>query len=72
MGGKRIDDHSSWIGKGNKDSVFPMGCKCKNESSAEGAGSLSKYEDTTDEIKKSQDMGIAKVKAHAMKPNYRN
>lgn len=71
MSGRRIDDHSSWVGKGSKGSVFPEGVKVKNESSAEGAGSLSKYEDTTETIKSQQQMGISKVKSHPMKPGYR-
>lgn len=71
MAGRRIDDHSSWVGKGSKGSVFPEGVKTKNESSAEGAGSLSKYEDTTETIKSQQEMGINKAKAHPMKPGHR-
>lgn len=72
MGGQRIDDHAFWAGKGSNGSVFPMGAKTKNESSAEGAGAVSKYEDTTETIKAQQNMGISKVKAHPMKPSYRN
>jgi len=72
MGGQRIDDHSFWAGKGANGSVFPMGAKTKNESSAEGAGAVSKYEDTTETIKSQQQMGISKAKAHPMKPGYRN
>jgi hypothetical protein len=72
-GGQRIDDHSFWAGKKGKDSVFPDGPhKTKEESSAEGAGSLSKYEDTTEEIRAAQVMAEKKVKAHPMKPGYRN
>jgi hypothetical protein len=71
-GGRKISDHSSWVGKGSKGSVFPMGVKTKNESSAEGAGSVSKYEDTTETIKSQQQMGISKAKAHPMKPGHRN
>jgi hypothetical protein len=72
MGGQKIDDHSSWMGKGANGSVFPMGAKVKNESSAEGAGAVSKYEDTTETIKSQQQMGIGKIKAHPMKPGHRN
>lgn len=71
-GGRRINDHSSWIGKGSNGTVFPMGCKLKGESSAEGAGELSKYEDTTEAIKASQETAKKKVHAHASKPGYRN
>jgi hypothetical protein len=72
-GGQRIDDHSFWAGSKGKDSVFPDGPhKCKDEMSAEGAGSVGKYEDTTEAIKMAQDMSIRKAKAHQMKPGYRN
>jgi len=71
-GGQRIDDHSFWAGKGANGSVFPMGAKTKMESSAEGSGAVGRYEDTTETIKAQQVMGIAKVKAHGMKPGYRN
>ena len=72
MAGRRIDDHSFWAGKGSNGSVFPMGAKVKNESSAEGAGSVSKYEDTTEAIKSQQQMGIGKAKSHPMKSGHRN
>jgi hypothetical protein len=73
-GGQRIDDRSFWAGKAGKDSVFPDGPhKTKDESSAEGAGSVTKYEDTTEAIKAGQVEGSKKIKAHPMKqPNYRN
>lgn len=73
-GGRRIDDHSSWMGARSKDSVFPAGPnKVKNESSAEGAGSVMKYEDTTERIKAAQVEGVKKVKSHQGRlPQYRN
>ncbi len=72
-GGMRIDDHKVWIGSKGKDSVFPDGPhKTKDESSAEGAGSLMRYEDTTEEIKKAQVEGVKKIKERPLKPNYRN
>jgi hypothetical protein len=73
-GGQRIDDHSFWAGGRSKDSVFPDGPhKCKDESSAEGAGSLMKYEDTTEAIRSAQVMGEKKAKAHQGRlPEYRN
>jgi hypothetical protein len=73
-GGQRIDDHSFWAGKGSKDSVFPDGPhKTKDESSAQGAGEVMKYEDTTEAIRAGQVESTKKVKAHPMKqPNYRN
>ena len=73
-GGLRIDDHQVWMGAKGKASVFPDGPhKEKMESSAEGAGSLMKYEDTTEAIRAGQVAGEKKIKAHPMKqPNYRN
>jgi hypothetical protein len=72
MAGRRIDDHSSWIGAAGKNMVMPMGVHTKQESSAEGAGGLSTYEDTTESIKSQQEMGIKKAKAHPHKVGYRN
>lgn len=72
-GGQRIDDHSFWAGKSGKDSRFPDGPhKTKDESSAEGAGSISRYEDTTEAIKSAQVMGEKKAKSHPLKTGYRN
>jgi hypothetical protein len=73
-GGQRIDDHSFWAGSKGKDSVFPDGPhKTKDESSSEGAGSLPRYEDTTERIKASQKEAVKQVKGHQGKlPQYRN
>jgi hypothetical protein len=71
-GGQRIDDHSFWGGGKGKDSVLPDGPhKTKSESSASGAGSLGKYEDTTEAIKSTQEAGIGKAKGRPLKPGYR-
>ena len=72
MSGRRIDDHSSWVGGASKGSVFPEGVKTKNESSAEGAGAVGKYEDTTEAIKSTQVAGAGKIKSHKLKDGYRN
>jgi hypothetical protein len=72
MSGRRIDDHESWIGKGKNGVFFPDGAKMKREMSAEGAGAVNEYEDTTEKIKAQQDMGIRKAEAHKQKPLYRN
>ena len=69
---QRINDHSSWIGRSSADSVLPMGTKHKSESSANGAGHLSHYEDKTEDIKASQVKAKQKVAAHASKPMFRN
>ena len=72
MSGRRIDDHSFWAGGKSKGSVFPEGAKTKDESSAEGFGSLSHYEDTTEAIKSQQEMNKKKVHSHPHKPGTRN
>lgn len=70
-GGRRIDDHSNWMGAPSKESPLPMQSKMKQESSAEGAGRLGKYEDTTEAIKGVQMAGEAKIKARPLKDGYR-
>ena len=73
MSGQKINDHSSWMGKGSKGHVFPDGPhKTKMESSANGAGKLEKYEDTTEAIRSQQEAGERKIKGHAHKPGTRN
>lgn len=72
MSGRKIDDHAFWAGGRSKGSVFPEGVKTKEESSAEGAGSVTKYEDTTEAIRAAQVMSQSKAKAHSPKPGYRN
>lgn len=73
MAGRKIDDHSFWAGGKGKDSVLPDGPhKTKSESSAEGVGALSHYEDTTEAIKSQQEMNKKKVHGHPMKPGFRN
>jgi hypothetical protein len=69
-GGRRIDDHKFFAGSGSPK--FPMGVHHKEESSAEGAGAVNHYEDTTETIKAQQNMGIKKAEAHKHKPGYRN
>lgn len=71
-GGRMINDHSFWAGGKSKGSVFPEGAKTKDESSAEGAGHLAKYEDTTEAIKATQMADTKKIHSHASKPGYRN
>ncbi len=72
MSGQRIDDHSFWAGAKSKDSVFPKGVHTKDESSAEGAGKLSKYEDTTETIKAQQELSKKKIHSHPAKFLHRN
>lgn len=73
MSGKRIDDHSDWIGGKEKGMPLPMHTKTKSYSSAEGAGHVgTSYPDTDEAIKRDQDMGISSAKRHPMKSGYRN
>jgi hypothetical protein len=65
-GGRKITDHSTWIGSGSESSVLPMGTKSKMMSNAEGAGELSHYEDTAETIKSQQEMNISKMKSQTM------
>jgi len=72
-GGQRIDDHSFWAGSRSKASVFPDGPhKEKEYVSAEGAGSLMRYEDTDEMIKGAQEKGVKQAKARPLKEYYRN
>jgi hypothetical protein len=72
-GGQRINDQGSWIGAKGKDSVFPSGpYKTMNESSAEGAGGLKNYEDTTETIRAQQTMQEGDIKKHPMKAGHRH
>ena len=71
-GGRRIDDHSFWAGGRSKGSVFPEGAKTKDMSSAESAGSLNRYEDTSEAIKAQQDIAKRKVDSHKQRDHYRH
>lgn len=71
-GGRKISDHSFWAGGAGKNDVLPMGVHTKAESSAEGAGALMQYEDTTEAIKTQQVEGVRKTKANSPKAHYRN
>ena len=70
-GGKRIDDHGFWAGGKPKGSVLPDGAKMKQEHSAEGSGHEADYQDTTEAIKATQEMGDRKAKGHKLKAGYR-
>lgn len=69
-GGMKIDDHKFFAGKGSPD--FPKGVHVKHYTSASDAGAENDYEDTTEAIKRQQDMGASKAKGHATKSGYRN
>lgn len=72
MAGQKINDHSFWAGGSSKESPLPMNSKMKQYTSAEGSGSVSSYEDTTETIKKQQEMSNAKIRSHPQKSGYRN
>ncbi len=70
-GGMRINDHKFFAGSGSPR--FPDGPhKTKAESSAEGAGSLTKYDDTTERIKTMQVKNTSMAKSRPLKDTYRN
>lgn len=70
-GGKKITDHGFFAGSGSPR--FPKGVHTKDFSSAEGAGELMKYEDTTEAIKSTQEQARSKIKGHQGKlPVHRN
>jgi hypothetical protein len=71
MGGQRIDDHKFWAGGRSKGSVFPEGAHTKDESSAEGAGAVMRYEDTTEAIRSTQVDGTRQIKKRPLKTGYR-
>ena len=70
MAGMKITDHRFFAGSGSPK--FPKGVHEKVESSAEGAGALSHYEDTTETLKSQQEMGKKKINSHPQKAGYRN
>lgn len=69
MASRKIDDMGGW------PHTSDMSMKSKNrvehEMSAEGAGHMSDYPDTTEEIKRDQDAGISKLEGRKLRPGYR-
>lgn len=72
MSSRKIDDHSFFAGGKSKDSVFPKGVHTKHESSAGGAGELSHCVESSEDIKKVQEMNKSKANSHKMKDGHRN
>lgn len=69
MGGRGITDmggmpHTSDMSMSSKTHL-------KHYTSAEGAGSVAQYEDTTERIHKTQMDGDKQIKRQPMKPGYR-
>lgn len=71
MSGRRIDDHSAWMGKGSGGMPLPRETKTKMYSSAEGAGKIADYPDTSEDVKRDQEGGVRKLRSKPMKPGYR-
>lgn len=69
MGGRKIDDHRFFAGEGSPD--FPDGVHVKKFDSADGAGELDRYEDTSEEIQRVQEEGEKQIKRRPMKSGYR-
>lgn len=69
-GGMKITDKAGW--PGDSEQMMKSSNRLKNYSSADGAGELGQYWDTTEKIKEQQDMGERKVKSHMPKPGYKN
>lgn len=73
MSGRKVEDKSSWIGKGNGTSVFPMGVKSQMRPEVTGAGDLGmKYPDTDEQIVANQKKIVSKINGQPMKEGYRN
>lgn len=70
MSGQKINDFGGL--PHTSDMAMKSGNKLKGYSSAEGAGAVGKYEDTTEAIKSTQVAGAGKIKSHKLKDGYRN
>lgn len=70
MAARRIDDHASFAGKGGKYPL-PEGNKMKEYRSAEGAGEMTDYPDTSEDIHRDQEQGIRQAKGRKLKTGYR-
>lgn len=73
MSGRRIDDHSAWMGGKKAGVPLPMESKMKEMKSASGQAETGRefYPDTQEDIERVQEEGISKSKSHKMKPGYR-
>lgn len=70
MAEMKIDDYGGW--PRTSEQMMKSKTHTKEYKSAEGAGEIRNYPDTTEEIKRDQDHGIGKAKGRPMKPGYRN
>lgn len=69
MAGRKINDYGGWAH--TSDMQMKTGNKLMSHSSAEGAGAMPDYPDTTEDIKRDQVAGIGKMKSQKMKSGYR-
>lgn len=71
MAGRRIDDHSAWMGKGGAYPL-PEGNKMKGYRSAEGAGHVgSEYPDTSEAVHRDQESSIRQAEKKKLKSGER-
>ena len=69
MAGRHINDYAGM--PHSSDMAMKSKTHTKNYTSAEGAGGIKEYDDTTENIKRDQMAGDAKIKSQPMKPGYR-
>lgn len=66
---ERIDDFGGW--PKDSDGMMKSRNKLKEYKSAEGAGGLEEYPDSTEEIRRDQERGESLMKRHKQKSGYR-
>jgi hypothetical protein len=69
MAGRRIEDKGGY--PGSSDAMMKSHNHVKHYSSADGAGGIRDYPDTTEEIRRDQEKGEKHIKSHSIKPGYR-
>lgn len=69
MSGRKIDDMGGM--PHTSDMAMKSSNKVKHYHSAEGAGHMADYPDTTEAIHRDQSHGDSKIKSKPMKPGYR-
>lgn len=70
MASRRIDDMGGW--PGSADAMMKSKNRVEHEMSAEGAGHMADYPDTTEDIHRDQKHGVGKLEGRKMKTGYRN
>ncbi len=69
MGGRKIEDRAFFAGSGSPE--FPKGNHVKKYKSADSAGDVSEYEDTTEAIHEQQENGEREIKRRPLKSTHR-